>query len=93
MGPSERFVNLVSQQLSRFEAEEAVQYLVVYVAEARDGKSPSLEAVGHWPDLAKSLPPVEADKELRVPSSYRRWYPLQDGQLLLGVLLKRQVTM
>ncbi len=86
MGFSARFLNLVQKQLSSFEAEAEIDYLVVYVAQARDGAPPGLEAVGQWPTHSKSLPPVESDLELRAPSSHRRWYPLQEGSILLGVL-------
>ena len=84
---SNRFLNLVKQQLNSFEAEAPLEKLVVYIAQARDGRAPSLEAVSQWPATGnKSLPPVEADPELRAPSPDRRWYPLQEGTILLGVL-------
>ncbi len=83
---SERFLNLVKQQLNSFEAEPCLKQIVVYIAQTRDGQNPSLEAVGEWPNNGKGLPPVEADLELRAPSPDRRWYPLQDGSILLGVL-------
>ncbi len=83
---SERFLNLVQQQLESFESEADIQQLVVYVTQSKGGESPSLEAVGQWPNLGKVLPPVETDPDLRAPSSDRRWYPLQDGSILLGVL-------
>ncbi|WP_320668291.1 HAMP domain-containing sensor histidine kinase [Prochlorococcus sp. MIT 1307] len=83
---SERFLNLVQQQLKSFDSEVGVQRLVVYVAQSKDGQSPSLEAVGQWPSLGRALPPVEDDPGLRAPSPDRRWYPLQEGSILLGVL-------
>ena len=83
---SERFLNLVQQQLISFDFEADVQHLVVYVAQSKDGQSPSLEAVGQWPIGGKPLPPVESDPDLRTPSPDRRWYPLQEGSILLGVL-------
>ncbi len=83
---SERFLNLVHQQLASLNAEPELQQLIVYVAQSRDGQAPTLEAIGHSPTLEKALPPVEADPELRTPSPHRRWYPLQDGSLLIGVL-------
>ena len=83
---SERFLSLVQQQLISFKSEADLQQLVVYVAQSKDGQSPSLEAVGQWPIGGKPLPPVEADEGLRAPSSARRWYPLQEGSILLGVL-------
>lgn len=86
MDLSERFLNLVQQQLISFESEADLQKLVVYVAQSKDGQSPSLEVVGQWPIGSKPLPPVEADEGLRAPSPARRWYPLQEGSILLGVL-------
>lgn len=84
---SNRFLNLAQQQLSSFEAEAPLAQLVVYVAQTKDGQPPSLEAVSQWPSTKNnSLPPVEADPELRAPSPDRRWYPLQEGTILLGVL-------
>ena len=83
---SERFLNLVQQQLHSFESESDIQHLVVYVAQSKDGHAPSLEAVGQWPSLGKVLPPVESDPDLRTPSADRRWYPLQNGSILLGAL-------
>ena len=86
MQVSERFLNLVRQQLISYEADLAVEHLVVYIAQSQEGESPSLEAVGQWPVLKKALQPLEADRELRAPSPNRRWYPLQEGDILLGVL-------
>tara|TARA_Y100001968_G_scaffold136503_1_gene124587 strand:+ start:38163 stop:39296 length:1134 start_codon:yes stop_codon:yes gene_type:complete len=83
---SERFLQLVRQQLISFETDSSVKHLVVYIAQSKDGESPSLEVVGQWPILEKTLQPLEADKELRAPSQNRRWYPLQEGSILLGVL-------
>ncbi len=83
---SERFLNLVHQQLNSYEAEAEIEHLVVYVAQSREGLDPSLEPIGEYPLGEKVLPPVESDPELRAPSSDRRWYPLQDGSLLLGAL-------
>ena len=84
---SEQFLALTKQQLQSFQAESAVELLVVYLAQSKEGQDPSLEAIGQWPeDFEKSLPAVELDPDLRVPSSFRRWYPLQDGSILLGVI-------
>ncbi len=83
---SNRFLNLVQQQLFSFADENSLQRLVVYVAQAKDGQEPSLEVVGQWPSLPKALYSVESDQELRTPSPDRRWYPLREGSMLLGVL-------
>ena len=83
---SNRFLNLVQQQLRTFHAEPVLERLIVYVAEAKDGKDPSLVAVGEWPKTEKVFLPDDEDPELRSPSPDRRWYPLQDGSILLGAL-------
>ncbi len=86
MQVSERFLKLVRQQLISFDSDAAVDHLVVYVAQSNNVDSPSLEAIGQWPVLNKTLQPLESDRELRAPSPNRRWYPLQEGSILLGVL-------
>jgi len=83
---SDRFLNLVQQQLSSFEGESTVARLVVYVASGQGSGAPSLMALHQWPDAGTSLPAVESDPALRAPAAERRWYPLRDGSLLLGAL-------
>ena len=34
----------------------------------------------------RQLPDADHDPELRLPARGRRWYPLQDGDLILGAL-------
>ncbi len=92
MNCSERFLNLLQQQLTSFQADPEVDQLVVYVARSNDGGSPSLEVVGQWPESEQQLPPVETDPNLRTPSSDRRWYPLQEGSILLGVIRVEMVA-
>ena len=86
MNLSERFLNLLRQQLNSFEADTAVEDLVVYIAQSNKGDSPSLEVVGQWPESKKVFQPLESDIDVREPSPNRRWYPLQEGSILLGVL-------
>ena len=92
MNLSERFLHLVSQQLTSFEKEPSIDLLIVYIAQSRDDQAPTLEPVGQWPDVKKVFPPVESDPSLRAPSQDRRWYPLQDGSILLGVLRVERLT-
>ncbi len=80
------FLNLVQQQLKSFDGESAIKILVVYVAQTKNDQAPTLEVVGQWPVSDNSLLPIEADSELRAPSPYRRWYPLQNEKMLLGAL-------
>ncbi len=88
---SERFLNFVQQQLMSFKADLDVEHLVVYVASSGDSGSPTLEVVGQYPESEKVLQPVETDDALRTPSSDRRWYPLQEGSILLGVIRAERV--
>ena len=88
---SERFLNFVQQQLTSFQADHELEHVVVYVARSGDSGSPTLEVVGQWPQLEKVLQPVETDTALRTPSSNRRWYPLQEGSILLGVIRAERI--
>ncbi len=74
-----------------FKADLDVEHLVVYVASSGDSGSPTLEVVGQHPVSEKVLQPVETDDALRTPSSNRRWYPLQEGSILLGVIRAERV--
>jgi signal transduction histidine kinase len=83
---SEPFLALAQQQLSSFEGEAAMARLVLYVAQGSQGADPRLDAVQQWPRSEGQLPPVESDPALRTPAAERRWYPLRQGDLLLGAL-------
>ena len=89
---SERFLNFVQQQLMSFEADQELEHVVVYVARSGESGSPTLEVVGQWPKSDKFLQPVETDTALRTPSSNRRWYPLQEGSILLGVIRAERIA-
>jgi len=88
---SERFLNFVQHQLISFQADQELEHVVVYVARSGDSGSPTLEVVGQWPKSEKALEPVETDTALRTPSSNRRWYPLQEGSILLGVIRAERI--
>ncbi len=84
---SKRFLNLVRHELSLLDSLAEMENIVVYVAQAQDGKPPTLTVIGEMPsNSSKAFPPIENDPALRVPSPDRRWYPLQDGSVLLGVI-------
>lgn len=83
---SEPFLALAQQQLSSFEGEAAIARLVLYLAQGSQGAAPRLDAVHQWPRSDGKLPPVELDPALRTPAAERRWYPLRQGDLLLGAL-------
>ena len=54
---SDRFLNLVQQQLDCYGDEQRLAKLVVYIARSRDQQAPSLEAVVLWPETGHTLPP------------------------------------
>jgi len=84
---SDRFLHLVQQQLISFEKEAEIEHLVIYVTKNDDGNSPTFEVLGQKEgNAAKIFAPIENDPDLRAPSPNRRWYPLQDGSVLLGVV-------
>tara|TARA_B100000700_G_C14986468_1_gene829103 strand:- start:467 stop:1591 length:1125 start_codon:yes stop_codon:yes gene_type:complete len=83
---SQRFLTLLRQQFDGFVDEPGIKQLVLYVTRAKKGENPSLEPIGFWPDPERAFPPAENDPDLRSPSSSRRWYPLQEGKILLGAL-------
>ena len=83
---------MVKQQLISYESDSAIEHLVLYVAQSSQADAPSLEAVGQWPIQKKALQPLEADRELRAHSPNRRWYPLREGSILLGVLRVESVS-
>ena len=87
MNFSNRFLNLVDQQLSSFESDSELECVVAYVAKTNEKDSPTLEVVGQRPkEIMKVLGSIEDDPDLRAPSLNRRWYPLQEDSVLLGVL-------
>ena len=88
---SERFLNFVQQQLMSFQADQELKHVVVYVARSGETGSPTLDVLGQWPQSEKVLQPVETDTALRTPSSNRRWYPLQEGSILLGVIRAERI--
>ena len=77
----------MDQQLSSFVFDPELECVVVYAAKANDKDSPTLEVVGQYPkEILKNLGSIEDDPDLRAPSLNRRWYPLQEDTVLLGVL-------
>ena len=86
MGLTERFLHLAAPQLRSLRASGALERLVLYTAQGQSDDNASLEMVMQWPETTLPLPPAEADPDLRTPSTERRWYPLRDGNLLLGAL-------
>ena len=86
MKPSIKIEDLVLKQLESFGCFMGVRHLVVYLASAKEGANAGFELIGQWPQIDRSLLPIDDDPELRVASANRRWYPLQDEDILIGVL-------
>ena len=86
MKPSIKFEDLVLKQLESFGCFMGVRHLVVYLASAKEGANAGFELIGQWPQIDRSLLPIDDDAELKVASANRRWYPLQDDDILIGVL-------
>ena len=83
---SDKFKELVLTQLESFGCFMGVNQLVVYIASAKKGEKASFELLGQWPQNERFLKPIADDPELKVSSPNRRWYPIQDKDILFGVI-------
>ncbi len=83
---SNKFEELIVTQLESFGCFMGVKQLVVYIASAKKGEKASFELLGQWPQNERSLKPIADDPELKVSSPNRRWYPIQDKDILIGVI-------
>ncbi|MBK16506.1 MAG: two-component sensor histidine kinase [Prochlorococcus sp. SP3034] len=83
---SKEFENLVSKQLESFGCSLGVEHLIVYLASAKEGSKAGFKLFSQWPEIDKLLMPIDDDPELKVSSPRRRWYPLQEKDILIGVL-------
>ena len=83
---SSKFEELVVTQLESFGCFMGVKHLVVYIASAKKGQKAGFELLGQWPKNERSLKPISDDPELKVASPNRRWYPIQDKDILFGVI-------
>ena len=86
MNLSSEFEELVLTQLESFGCLMGVRHLVVYLASAKGESKAGFELIGQWPQVDRSLMPIDDDPELKVSSPNRRWYPIQDKDILIGVL-------
>ena len=86
MNLSKNFEELVKKQLESFGCSMGVTNLVMYLASAKQGTKASFEMIGQWPQIDRLLTSIEDDPSLKVSSPNRRWYPLQENDILLGVL-------
>ena len=83
---SKEFEDLVLKQLESFGCYMGVNHLVLYLASANDGPNAAFQMIGQWPNVDRLLISIEDDPTLKVSSPNRRWYPLQEKDILLGVL-------
>ena len=86
MNLSKKFEELIIKQLESFGCSMGVTHLVLYIASAERGTKASFEMIGQWPQIDRLLKSIEDDPSLKVSSPNRRWYPLQDNDILVGVL-------
>ena len=83
---SKKFEDLILKQLESFGCSMQVSNLVVYLASAKKGSKATFEIIGQWPKTDRLLVSIDDDPSLKVSSPNRRWYPLQEMDILLGVL-------
>ena len=83
---SEKFENLISKQLESFDCSMGVNHLVLYVAVVKHGSKATFEIIGQWPQIDRFLISIDDDPKLKVSQPNRRWYPLQESEILIGVL-------
>ncbi len=86
MNLSKKFEELIIKQLESFGCSMGVTNIVMYLASAKQGTKASFEMIGQWPRIDRLLTSIEDDPSLKVSSPNRRWYPLQENDILLGVL-------
>ncbi len=86
MNLSKKFEELILKQLESFGCSMGVTNLVMYLASAKRGTKASFEMIGQWPQIDRLLTSIDDDPSLKVSSPNRRWYPLQENDILLGVL-------
>ena len=83
---SHKFENLILKQLESFGCSNGVTHLVMYLASANKESKAGFEMIGQWPQVDRLLISIEDDPALKVSSPNRRWYPLQENDILIGVL-------
>jgi len=86
MNLSKKFEELIINQLESFGCSMGVTHLVMYLASSKQGTKANFEMIGQWPRIDRFLLSIEDDPSLKVSSPDRRWYPLQENDILLGVL-------
>ena len=82
----QKFEDLTLKQLECFGCSMGVTNLVLYIASAKEGSKATFEIISQWPQVDRFLMSIDDDPTLKVSSPNRRWYPLQEKDILLGVL-------
>jgi len=83
---SQKFEDLTLKQLESFGCSMGVTHLVLYLASAKEGTKATFEMIAQWPQVDRLLVSIDDDPTLKVAAPNRRWYPLQEKDILLGVL-------
>ena len=83
---SQKFESLILKQLESFGCSLGVNHLVIYLATAKNGSKATFEMICQWPQIDRLLMSIDDDPTLKVSVPNRRWYPLQENDILLGVL-------
>ena len=83
---TDRFLCFADQQLAWVSGQAGLRHLGRYLSQPAADQTPSLVLIRQWSIDDRQLPAADNDPELRLPARGRRWYPLQDGDLILGAL-------
>ncbi len=83
---TQKFEELILKQLESFGCSMGVTHLVLYLASANQESKANFQMIGQWPKVERLLISIDEDPSLKVSSPSRRWYPLQENDILLGVL-------
>ena len=83
---TDRFLDFADQQLAPQVRTGSIRHMGLYLSTPPDISGPPLILIRQWSSGRLSLPPADADPELRTADAQRRWFPLQDAGLILGAL-------
>ena len=83
---TDRFLDFADQQLAPQVRTGSIRHVGLYLSTPPDTSGPPLVLIRQWSSGRLSLPPADADPDLRTADAQRRWFPLQDAGLILGAL-------
>ncbi|MGB1417092.1 MAG: sensor histidine kinase [Synechococcus sp.] len=81
-----RFLGFVAAQLSGCADIPGLQHIALYLSRSDDRQRPTLQLISQWPTGTRQLPPADGDADLSRSCPQRRWFPLQDGNAIVGAL-------